>query len=330
MKRAKITGIGHYVPEHVVTNADLEKLMETTDEWIINRTGIKERRHADNKTGASDLGVIASENAMKMAGVKPEDIDLIIFATVSSDYYFPGAAVLIQKKMSMKNIGAFDVREACSGFVYGLSIADQFIRAGMNENILLIGAEVQTVALKFDTEHRDLSILFGDGAGAVIVQPSNNSSGILSTHLHSQGEHAKSLWMPAPGSHFHPWISHEIIDNELHLPVMNGKEVFKHAIVRFPEVIQEALDTNNLSLEDVALIIPHQANYRIIQAVARRMGIGMDKIYSNIHKYGNTTAASIPIAMSEAYAEGRFSEGDYVILAAFGSGFTWASAAIRW
>ena len=330
MRRAKITGIGHSVPDRVVTNADLEKLMDTSDEWITDRSGIKERHHVDESTSASDLAIEASTIALDSAGMNPEDVDLVIFCTISSDYFFPGGAVQIQEKLGMKNIGAFDLRAACSGFVYGLSVADQFIRTGAHETILLIGAEVQSVALEFDTDHRDMAVLFGDGAGALILQTSDNDSGVLSTHLHSDGKHLQDLWLPAPGSKYKPFMSKKLIDEGLHTPYMNGREVFKNAVTRFPEVIHEALTHNGIALEDVALVIPHQANLRISQAVAKRMGIGMDKIYSNIHKYGNTTAASIPIAMSEAFAEGLFKSGDNIILAAFGAGFTWGSAAIRW
>ncbi|MFQ6607888.1 MAG: beta-ketoacyl-ACP synthase III [Fidelibacterota bacterium] len=329
MNRTKIAGIGHHVPDHVVSNTDLEKIMETSDEWITTRTGIKERRHVVEEA-ASDLGIKAAEKALMMAGVEPEDVNLIIFATISSDHFFPGCATQIQDRMGMGKIGAFDIRAACSGFIYGLSVADQFIKSGAYQNILLIGSEAQTVALNFDSAHRDLAVLFGDGAGAVILQPSNDGNGILSTHLHSDGSHVKDLWMPAPGSSFRPFISKDIIDNEMHVPHMNGREVFKNATIRFPEVIHEALEQNGLNLNDIKLIIPHQANLRISQAVAKRLGADMDLIYSNIHRYGNTTAASIPIAMSEALAEGKFSSGDTIILAAFGSGFTWASAAVRW
>ncbi len=329
MNRTKIAGIGHYVPERIVSNADLEKLMDTTDEWITTRTGIKERRYVDEEA-ASDLGVKASEKALSMAGVKPEDVDFIIFATISSDHFFPGCATQIQDRMGMGNIGAFDLRAACSGFIYGLSVADQFIKSGAYKNILLIGSEAQTVALNFNSQHRDMAVLFGDGAGAVVLQPSNDGTGVLSTHLHADGSHVEDLWMPAPGSSFRPFISKEIIDEEMHVPYMNGREVFKNAATRFPEVIKEALKQNSLTLEDIKLIIPHQANLRISQMVAKRLGVDMDIVYSNIHRYGNTTAASIPIAMSEALAEGKFKEGDTIILAAFGSGFTWASAAVKW
>ena len=329
MNITKITGIGHYVPENVVTNADMEKIMDTSDEWITTRTGIKERRHVVDET-TSDLGIKAAEKALIMARIDPKDIDLIIFSTISSDHYFPGCATQIQDRMGMKNIGAFDLKAACSGFIYGLSVADQFIKSGVHEKILLVGAEAQSVAIKFDSEHRDLAVLFGDGAGAVVLQPSDDDTGVLSTHLHSDGSHVEDLWMPAPGSSFRPFISKEIIDDEMHIPYMNGREVFKNASIRFPEVIQEALTHNNLALEDIKLVIPHQANLRISQMVAKRLGVALEKIYSNIHRYGNTTAASIPIAMSEALDEGKFSQGDTIILAAFGSGFTWASAAIKW
>ena len=329
MNITKITGIGHYVPENVVTNADMEKIMDTSDEWITTRTGIKERRHVVDET-TSDLGIKAAEKALIMARIDPKDIDLIIFSTISSDHYFPGCATQIQDRMGMKNIGAFDLKAACSGFIYGLSVADQFIKSGVHEKILLVGAEAQSVAIKFDSEHRDLAVLFGDGAGAVVLQPSDDDTGVLSTHLHSDGSHVEDLWMPAPGSSFRPFISKEIIDDEKHIPYMNGREVFKNASIRFPEVIQEALTHNNLALEDIKLVIPHQANLRISQMVAKRLGVALEKIYSNIHRYGNTTAASIPIAMSEALDEGKFSQGDTIILAAFGSGFTWASAAIKW
>jgi len=330
MRNSRVAGIGHYVPDNIVTNADLEKLMDTTNEWIIERTGISERRHVKNGMGTSHMGIKASEKALEMADVTPVDIDLVIFATITSDYYFPGSSVQVQEQMGMGTIGAFDIRVACSAFIYALSIGDQFIKTGQYDNVLVIGGEVQSTALQYDTEHRDISVIFGDGAGAAVLQPSQNSSAILSSHLHSEGKHLKNLWCEGPSSIENPRMSHEMIDVGRHLPVMNGREVFRHAITRFPEVINEALDHNNLSIDDVKLIIPHQANHRISEAVAKRMGVGMDKVYSNIHKYGNTTAASIPIAMSEALAEGKFSKGDIIVLAAFGAGFTWASAAIRW
>ena len=230
----------------------------------------------------------------------------------------------------MKNIGAFDLKAACSGFIYGLSVADQFIKSGVHEKILLVGAEAQSVAIKFDSEHRDLAVLFGDGAGAVVLQPSDDDTGVLSTHLHSDGSHVEDLWMPAPGSSFRPFISKEIIDDEKHIPYMNGREVFRHAIVRFIEVINECLEKNNLSIKDIDMLIPHQANLRITQMIQKKLGLNDDQVYSNIHKYGNTTAASIPIALAEAINERKISNGDKVVLAAFGSGFAWASAVMEW
>ncbi|MFQ6613034.1 MAG: 3-oxoacyl-ACP synthase III family protein, partial [Fidelibacterota bacterium] len=255
---------------------------------------------------------------------------LIIVASLTSDYFFPGVAPQLQHRFNMNTVGAFDIKAACSAFIYALSIGDQYIKTGEYKNILVVGAEVQSTALNLSTEGRDMAVLFGDGAGAAVLQPSTGDSGILSTHLHSQGEYLKMLWCEGPASRENPRLSTKMLKEGRHYPAMNGREVFKNALTRFPEVIQEALEANQLTLDDIALIIPHQANYRISQAVAKRMGVGMDKLYSNIHRYGNTTGASIPIALCEAYQEGKFRRGDYIILAAFGAGFTWASAAIRW
>ncbi len=325
-----ISGVGYHVPNRVVTNRDLEQLMDTSDEWIITRSGIRERHWAEEGEGTSDLGVAAAKKAMDMAGVEPEAIDLVVFATLTSDYFFPGSSVQVQEKLGLRNVGAFDIKAACSAFIYGLSIGDQFIRTGQAETVLVIGAEVQSTALNVSTSGRDMAVLFGDGAGAVILQPGDGRSAILSTHLHADGRYLKDLWCEVPASRFNPRVSHEMLNEGRQYPQMNGREVFRNAVVRFPEVINEALTTNGLKLDDIALIIPHQANLRISQAVAKRLGVGMDRVFSNIHKYGNTTAASIPIALSEAWESGRFSRGDYIILAAFGAGFTWASAALRW
>ena len=330
MVRTKIIGLGHAVPDRIVSNSDLENMMDTSDEWITERSGIKERRHVDIGQATSDRAVEATKMALENSGVKPDEVDLIVFCSISSDHFFPGGAVQIQEKLGMRNIGAFDLRAACSGFIYGLSVADQFIRNSSHKTILLIGAEVQSIALVYDNDHRDMAVLFGDGAGAAILQACEDGTGILSTHLHSDGKHIKDLWLPAPGSSFNPFMSKELIEQGLHTPSMNGREVFKNAIIRFPEVINEALKYNNLNIDEIELVIPHQANLRITQAVAKRLGINMKKIFSNIEKYGNTTAASIPIAMSEAYNEKLFGDGDNIILAAFGAGFTWASAAIKW
>lgn len=330
MNRTRITGIGFQVPERIVTNADLQQWMDTSDEWIVSRTGIQERHWVDEGTGTSDLSLAAAKKAMDMARVAPEDIDLVIVASLTSDYFFPGVAAQLQEKLGLNTVGALDIKAACSAFLYGLSIGDQYIKTGQAKTVLVVGAEVQSTALNLTTEGRDMAVLFGDGAGAAILQPSIDDSGVLSTHLHSEGKYLKELWCEGPASLYHPRISHELLDQGIHYPSMNGREVFRHAVTRFPEVIQEALDANHLTIDDVRLIIPHQANLRITQMVAKRMGVDMDRVFSNIHKYGNTTGASIPIALSEAYAEGRFKKGDIIILAAFGAGFTWASAAIRW
>jgi 3-oxoacyl-[acyl-carrier-protein] synthase-3 len=330
IRKTRIAGIGHYVPERIITNKDLEKLMDTNDEWIVTRTGIHERRWVDSRIGTSDLAVKATEKALIMAKMSAKDIDLVIFATLTSDYNFPGSAVQIQDKMGMNTIGAFDIKAACSAFIYGLSIGDQFVKTGQADNVLVIGAEIQSTGLDLSTEGRDMAVLFGDGAGAAVLQPSNGSSEILSTHIHSQGKYLKDLWIEIPTSIESPCLTKEMIDEGRHYPQMNGREVFRHAITRFPEVIREALDKNNLTVDDINMFIPHQANLRITQSVAKRLGVEMDRMYSNIERYGNTTGASIPIALTEAHQEGKIKKDDIVILAAFGSGFTWASAAIRW
>jgi 3-oxoacyl-[acyl-carrier-protein] synthase III len=330
IRKTKIAGIGHYVPERVVTNKDLEKLMDTNEEWIVTRTGIHERRWVNPGIGTSDLAVKAAEIALDMAKVSAKDIDLIIFATLTSDYNFPGSAVQVQDKMGMDTIGAFDIKAACSAFVYGLSIGDQFIKTGQAENVLVIGAEIQSTGVDISTKGRDMAVLFGDGAGAAVLQPSNNNSELLSTHIHSQGKYLKELWAEIPTSLEPQCLTKEMLDEGRQYPQMNGREVFRNAVTRFPEVIKEALDKNNLTVDDVNMFIPHQANLRITQSVAKRLGVEMDRMYSNIERYGNTTGASIPIALAEAHLEGKIKKDDIVILAAFGAGFTWASAAIRW
>lgn len=348
--RSKIAGIGYYVPEKVYTNFDLMKMMDTTDEWIQERTGIVERRyaHTTEETTAT-MGVEAARIAIERAGITPQDIDFIVFATLSPDYYFPGCGVLVQRAMKMKEIGALDVRNQCSGFVYALSVADQFIKSGMYKNILVIGAEKHSFGLDFTTRGRNVSVIFGDGAGAVVLQPTDDPNrGILSTHLHSDGESAEILAMYNPGTHANYWVdtelatfkkdakmgeyfmSHEMIDNCQNFPFMDGPAVFKKAVVKFPEVIVEALKANNYAPSDIKMLIPHQANLRISQFVQQKLGLSDDQVYNNIQKYGNTTAASIPIALCEVYESGKLKEGDLVCLAAFGSGFTWASALLKW
>ena len=330
MKRARITGTGMDVPEKVVTNQDLEKLMDTSDEWIVERTGIKERRFVEGEIGVSDLALEATRKALATANRTPQDLDFIIFATLSPDYTFPGSGCVLQAKLGVPGIGALDVRTQCCGFLYSLSIADQYIKTGMYKCILVVGAEVQSTGLNLTTAGRDTAVLFGDGAGVVIVEPSEDDNrGILSTHLHADGRYAKELWAEHPGSRRSPRITHQMVDDGSLFPYMNGREVFKHAVVRFSQAIKETLEFSHLTPDDIKLVIPHQANQRITEAVAQRFG-SMEKVMSNIYKYGNTTAASIPIALDEAVREGRIHEGDLVLLVAFGSGFTWASALLRW
>lgn len=331
MTRTRILGTGFYVPEKVVTNHDLAKMFHTSHEWIVQRTGIEERRYVGEGVGASDLALEASRRAIENAGLTPNDIDFIIFATLSPDYTFPGSGVFLQDKLGVPEIGALDVRTQCSGFIYSLSIADQYIRTGMYRRILVVGAEVHSTGLEFADRGRDVTVIFGDGAGAVVVGPIDEGErGILSTHLHSQGKYAKKLWLESPGSIYHPRLQQRMLDEGSWYPKMDGKYVFKHAVTRLQEVIQEGLEANGLKASDIALLVPHQANLRINQMVAMAMEIPEEKVQNNIQKYGNTTAASIPIALHEAIEEGKVSEGDIVVLAAFGSGFTWASAVIRW
>lgn len=335
MYTSKIAGLGHYVPDNVVTNDDLSKIMDTNDEWITERTGIKERRWIDPKTGdsPSKMGTKAARKAIENAGLTPDDIDFIIFATLSPDMYFPGPGVMVQEQLGIKEIGALDVRNQCSGFVYGLSVADQFVKTGMYKNVLVIGSENHSGGLERSTRGRNVTVIFGDGAGAAIVQRCEDPKrGILSTHLHSEGQHAKELALEGPSTM--RWVPEILAENdpddESYYPYMNGNFVFKHAVTRFMEVIGEALMTNKYKPEEIDLLVPHQANLRISQFVQKKMGLSDDQVYNNIMRYGNTTAASIPIAMSEAWQEGKIKEGDLVCLAAFGSGFTWASALIRW
>lgn len=335
MYQTKIAGVGHYVPDNVVKNADLEMIMDTSDAWIQERTGIKERRWVPQ--GSDDtpsvMGTKAARKAIADAGIEVSDVDFIVFATLSPDYYFPGPGVMVQEQLGLPEIGALDVRNQCSGFIYGLSVADQFIKTGMYKNILLIGAELHSGGLDKTTRGRGVSVIFGDGAGAVVLQPTEDKSkGILTTKLHSEGKHAKELALLGPNTtHWVDAIIEENDPNDLsYYPYMNGNFVFKHAVTRFQEVIREALQEINKSSKDISLLIPHQANLRISQYIQQKMELSNQQVFNNIQKYGNTTAASIPIALSEAKAEGRLKEGDLLCLAAFGSGFTWGSALINW
>ena len=331
MPNPYISGTGFYLPPRVVINDDLSKYMDTTDEWIQERTGIKERHYVEKGVGSSDLAIPATEQALVKAGLQVSDIELIIFATSTPDFYAPGAGCLLQEKMGFNEIGALDIRVQCSGFIYGMSIAEQYIKTGTFKNILLIGAEVQSTAMDLTDSGRDTAVIFGDGAGAVVISATEDDRGILSTHMHSEGKYAKELWLESPASNAgHPRISSKDLDEGKQYLKMNGKEVFRHAVTRFPEVINEALEANNLTSENIDLLIPHQANLRITQMVQKKLGLSNDQVYSNIQKYGNTTAATIPIALAEVVNEGKISEGDIVVFAAFGSGFTWASAVVRW
>jgi 3-oxoacyl-[acyl-carrier-protein] synthase III len=349
MQKSKIAGVGMYVPAQVVTNQDLRQYMDTSDEWIQERTGIKERRYAHRTDETTTtMAVEASAIAIQRAGITPREIDFIVFATLCPDYYFPGCGVLLQRALKMKEIGALDVRNQCSGFVYALSVADQFIKTGMYKNILVVGSEKHSFGLDFSTRGRNVSVIFGDGAGAVVLQPTDKSKqGILSTHLHSDGESAEMLAMYNPGTHANHWspekvadfeeaeigemfFSHAMIDKAQVFPYMDGPAVFKKAVIKFPEVILETLSANGLQPSDINMLIPHQANLRIAQFVQQKLKLRDDQVYNNIQQYGNTTAASIPIALCEAWEQGKIKEGDLVCLAAFGSGFTWGSALLRW
>ena len=331
MPNPYISGTGFYLPPRIVTNDELSTYMDTSDEWIQERTGIKERHYVEKGEGPSDIAIPATKQALNVAGLKVSDIDFIIFATSTPDFYAPGSGCLLQEKMGFNEIGALDIRVQCSGFIYGLSIAEQYIRTGTFKNILLIGAEVQSTAMDLTNAGRDTAIIFGDGAGAAIISATEEDRGVLSTHMHSEGKYLKELWLESPASNAgYPRINAEVLDEGKQFLKMNGKEVFRHAVTRFPEVINEALEANNLTSENIDLLIPHQANLRITQMVQKRLSLRNEQVFSNIHKYGNTTAATIPIALAEAFNEGKIKDGDLLVLAAFGAGFTWASAIMKW
>ena len=335
MFNSKIIGVGKYLPKNVVSNADLEKTMDTSNEWIVERTGIQERRHikkGDND-GVATMGVKASIIALERANINAQDIDLILLATLSPDYYFPGSGVLVQDALEIPDCPAMDIRMQCSGFVYALATADQFIKTGMYKNVLVIGSEYHSGGLDMTSRGRNVSVIFGDGAGAVVMtRTENNKEGILSSHLHSEGKHAKELSLI--GTNTGRWVPEIITENDpediSYYPHMNGQFVFKNAIVRFTEVINEGLKKTGWSANEIGMLIPHQANLRIAQFVQKKFGLSDDQVYNNIQRYGNTTAASIPIALTEAWEEGKIVPGTKVVLAAFGSGFTWGSVMIQW
>ncbi|KYG80016.1 3-oxoacyl-ACP synthase [Roseivirga seohaensis] len=332
MKSSRIVGLGHYVPKNIVKNTDLEKIIDTSNEWIIERTGIEERRWFDpEQDTVSNMATKAAKMALERAKTDVSEVDFIVFATITPDYFFPGSGVLMQRELGLQGIGALDIRNACSGFIYALSIADQFIKTGMYKTVLVVGAEIQSSAIDKSTAGRSSAVIFADGAGAAVLKAAEPSEGgILSTHLHADGDFAEELYVKDPGSSRTVRLSQELIEGPTFHLTMNGNAVFKHAVVRFSEVIAEALAANNLMAEDIDLLVPHQANLRISNYVQKQLNMPDEKVFNNIMHYGNTTAASIPIALSEAWEQGKIKEGDLVCLAAFGSGFTWASALIRW
>ena len=330
MIRSRIAGIAFHVPPRVVTNHDLEQMMDTNDAWIVERTGIRQRHFVEGDVGSSELGIEASRKALADAGRNPEDVDFVIFATTTPDFQVPGNGVIVQQKLGLGNVGALDVRNACSGFLYALSVADAFVRMGRYRCVLVIGAEVQSTGVDLTSEGRDMAVLFGDGAGAAVVEPCEEPRGILSWALHSEGQYARDLFCEAPSSRVPGRVTHEMLDQRRQLPSMNGRQVFKNATTRFPEVIHEVLAASGHTLDEVKLVVPHQANQRIGDAVAQRLGVAPEKVFQNIQRYGNTTAASIPIALTEARDAGLFHDGDLIVLAAFGAGFTWAGCVLRW
>jgi 3-oxoacyl-[acyl-carrier-protein] synthase III len=326
--RSAILGVGHYVPTKVVTNDDLAKMMNTSDEWIVQRTGIKERRFIEHTgIGASDLAVPASKMALEHAGLGVKDIDAIIFATLSPDHNFPGSGCFLGDKLGLAGVPALDVRNQCSGFLYGLSIADAWVRAGVYERILLVGAEVHSTGVEFTDRGRDVAVLFGDGAGAAVIGAATDpDQGLKALELHADGSGAKDLWLEAPASAYVPRLTKEMLEEGKHYPAMNGKQVFRWATEKMPEVSKAVLAKAKLTPDQVDLFVPHQANLRINQFVGQKLGIPEAKTVHNIEKYGNTTAATIPLGLSEAWREGRCKRGSHVLLAAFGSGYTWGAA----
>ncbi len=330
MTGSTLLGMGHYVPPRVVTNNDLAGLMETTDEWITQRTGIKERHWVDGNVGASELAEIASRGALAEAGLTPQDIDLILFATLSPDLNFPGSGCLLQARLGIPGVPAMDIRNQCTGFLYGLKTADAYIRSGMARHVLLVGAEVHSTGIDVTTRGRDVAVLFGDGAGAAIVGPTEGAARVIDSELHADGRFAEILMVEAPASRMNPRLSPQMLEEGRHYPKMDGRSVFKHAVERLPEVIHSVLKKNGYALSDVDVLVPHQANLRINEMVTRQLGFAPEKVVNNIQKYGNTTAASIPIALHEAVLDGRVKKGQLVLLAGFGAGLTWGATLVRW
>jgi 3-oxoacyl-[acyl-carrier-protein] synthase-3 len=329
--RTAIVGTGFYVPDRVVTNEELTRHMDTSDEWIVERSGIRERRWVEEGMSGAEMAARASRQALQEAGREVADIDAIVLGTLSPDHFFPGTGVFLQRELGLEDVPALDIRAQCSGFVYGLSVADAWIRTGQYRTILLVGVEIQSTGIDVSTAGRDMAVLFGDGAGAAVLEATEEEGrGVLSTHIHSDGRHAEVLWAEFSSSKHHPRLDAKILAEGRHFPKMDGREVFRHAVARMPEAVMEAVEANGLRVEDIDLLIPHQANLRITQMVQRRLGLPSEKVVSNIERYGNTTAATIPIALAESVREGRLSRGDLLCLVAFGSGFTWGSALVRW
>jgi 3-oxoacyl-[acyl-carrier-protein] synthase III len=332
MPRTEFISLGHYVPERVLTNDDLKQWWDTSDEWIRERTGIEKRHWVEfGEQAGSDLAYEASRIALDRAGMKATDIDCIIYATLSPDVFFPGGGVYLQRKLGVPGVPAMDIRNQCTGFLYGLSVADAWIRMGQYRRILLVGAEVHSTGMDFGPNGRDLGVLFGDGAGVAILGPTDDADrGVLSSHLYADGQGAELLWCESDSSARFPRISHEDLDAGRHYPLMNGRQVFKNAVTRMPESVRTALAAHDLSIDDIDLLVAHQANLRINQMVGQELGLGEDRVYNNIQRFGNTTAATIPIALDECVQQGRLNRGDLLMLTAFGSGFTWGSSIIRW
>ena len=331
MPRAAFVALGTHVPDRVVTNEELTTLMETSDAWIQERTGIQERRWVREGTENSDLALEATKKALDRAGWKPSDIEAIVYASLSSDHMFPGDGCFLNAKLGIPGVPAIDIRNQCTGFIYGLSVADAWIRTGMYRRILLVGSEIHSTGLDVSTRGRDVTVIFGDGAGAALLEATDDPDrGVLSCHLHADGRFATDLFCDAPGSMYHPRVSAHMIESASVYPKMEGQKVFKHAISKMPAVMKEALAKNGLSEKDLKVLIPHQANLRISQMVQRSLGLSDDQVFNNIQRYGNTTAASIPLALADAVEARGIKRGDLVGLCAFGAGFTWASALVRW
>jgi 3-oxoacyl-[acyl-carrier-protein] synthase-3 len=331
MTRTRFLGTGLAVPDRVVTNDELSRLMDTTDEWIRTRTGIQERHWVTEGETGVELALKATERALEMAGLAAGELDAIVYATSSPDHFAPGNGVYLQRLLGISTIPALDVRAQCSGFIYALSVADAWIRTGQFRHVLVVGSEVQSTGLELSSAGRHIAVIFADGAGAVVLGPAeSNDGGILAFDLHSEGAYAEKLWVDTPGCMYHPRVSHEQIESKRQFLEMDGREVFRHAVVRMPESVRAVLSSTGQTVENMTLLLAHQANLRIAEVMQKDLGLRDDQVYNNIMWYGNTTAATIPIALDECVRNGRLQRGDLVVMTAFGSGFMWGSAAVRW